>query len=129
MAGSYLLDTNIVIHYFGENARIAERLDAIEQVFLPLVVLGELYYGVYNSARASSNLARLEKFAARFTVIYPDDATGREYGRIKTELQQKGRPLPDNDIWLAALARQHDDVLVSRDNHLSFVDGIHWESW
>ena len=129
MAGSYLLDTNIVIHYFGEVAHIVAKLDALEPVFLPLVVLGELYYGVFNSDRRSANLARLEQFAAKFEVIYPDDETSREYGQIKTELQQKGRPLPDNDIWLAALARQHQHILVSRDKHFSYVDGIHWESW
>jgi tRNA(fMet)-specific endonuclease VapC len=89
MAGSYLLDTNIVIHYFGEDAHIVAKLDALEPVFLPLVVLGELYYGVFNSDRKPSNLARLEQFAAKFEVIYPDDETSREYGQIKNRITAK----------------------------------------
>ena len=129
MVGSYLLDTNIVIHYFGEDAHIVAQLDALEPVYLPLVVLGELYYGAFNSERKSANLDKLEQFAVKCEILYPDVETSREYGRVKTELQQKGRPLPDNDIWLAALARQHKFILVSRDKHFSFIDGIHWEAW
>jgi tRNA(fMet)-specific endonuclease VapC len=129
MAGSYLLDTNIVIYYFGEDADIVARLDALETVFLPLFVLGELYYGVFNSDRKTANLAKLSQFIGKFDILYPDEETSRQYGQIKAELQQKGRPLPDNDIWLAALTRQHKHTLASRDQHFSFVDGILWESW
>lgn len=69
MAGSYLLDTNIVIYYFGEDADIVARLDALEKVFFPLFVLGELYYGVFNSDRKTANLAKLAQFIGKFDIL------------------------------------------------------------
>lgn len=56
-------------------------------------------------------------------------ARQREYGVIKNQLRVKGRPIPENDIWIAAVARQRDLVLVSRDDHFAKVEGIKLEKW
>ena len=62
-------------------------------------------------------------------VLKVDQYTAEIYAQIRFELKQKGRPLPDNDIWIAALARQHDLSLVTRDSHFDVVDGIQRMSW
>jgi tRNA(fMet)-specific endonuclease VapC len=129
MSGNYLLDTNIVIHFFAQDEDIESRLGKAEKVFLPIIVLGELFFGAFNSKEITSNLDKLLSFASQFELILLDEETSREYGRIKAELRRKGRPIPDNDIWLAALARQYDAVIASRDNHFEFIDNVSWESW
>ena len=58
-----------------------------------------------------------------------DVSTARHYGKIRELLRAKGRPIPENDIWIAAHAQQYDLTLVSRDAHFSAVEGIRIEAW
>jgi tRNA(fMet)-specific endonuclease VapC len=58
-----------------------------------------------------------------------DAVTGLHYGNIKEQLRQMGRPIPENDIWIAAIALLFDSILVSRDEHFSTVQGLTVEFW
>jgi tRNA(fMet)-specific endonuclease VapC len=129
MNGDYLLDTNVVIAAFDRERPVLKRLKAAENVFLPSIVVGELLFGALKSSRARSNVERVEEFALANTVLACDLETARRYGQIKKELARKGRPLPENDIWIAALAQQHDLILVSRDAHFQEVDNLKLEAW
>jgi tRNA(fMet)-specific endonuclease VapC len=62
-------------------------------------------------------------------LIAPDRATAVIYGRIQSDLRRRGRPIPTNDVWIAALAIQHGYTLVTRDNHFQEVDGLNAISW
>jgi tRNA(fMet)-specific endonuclease VapC len=62
-------------------------------------------------------------------VLVCDVETARHYGRVRNELRRKGRPIPENDIWIAATARQHDLILVTRDPHFDEVEGLPIEAW
>ena len=96
---------------------------------VPAVVVGELYHGPEKSGRPADNRKRVDEFAAA-TVVRPCDVeTAREYGRIKDPLRRKGRPLPENDIWIAATALRHGLALATRDAHFQTVDGLVTESW
>ena len=129
MSGRFLLDTNIVIAIFAKEAKVqAYLLDATE-VFVPAIVLGELYYGAYKSSRVTENIAKIEEFGARNAVVISDTATARAYGQIKNGLRAKGRPIPENDIWIAAIAMQYNLALVTRDVHFGEVDGLVTETW
>ena len=127
--GRFLLDTNIVIALFAEEAAVQQRLAEANEVFVPSIVLGELYYGARKSARVAENLARLDEFVASSTVLVCDVATARQYGDIKNTLRAKGRPIPENDIWIAAIAMQYQLTLVARDGHFHEVDGLRVEEW
>ena len=83
-----------------------------------------MYYGARKSGRIQQNLERIEEFVTNVTVIACDTDTARQYGDIKNRLRVKGRPLPENDIWIAAIAQEHNLTLVTRDNHFNHVDGI-----
>ncbi|MBV8199065.1 MAG: type II toxin-antitoxin system VapC family toxin [Acidobacteria bacterium] len=128
-SGRYLLDTNVVTALFKQDAAIHAELATAGEVLLASTVLGELYYGAARSARRQDNLERLEEFAATCTVLATDAQTARIYGVIKDELRSRGRPIPDNDLWIAASARQHGLVLVTRDNHFKQVDGLQTALW
>ncbi len=129
MNGRYLLDTNIVISLFANDSSVINHLRAPSEVFIPVIVVGELYYGARKSDRVEKNLERIEEFVAFNNVISCDSDTAFYYGELKVKLRQKGRPIPENDIWIAALAFQHNFSLVSRDEHFEVVDGLKIEHW
>jgi tRNA(fMet)-specific endonuclease VapC len=129
MAGTYLLDTNAVIALNAGDPALLEQLQEADEVFVPAIVLGELYFGAEKSGRAEENRQRVDTLADRWTIHDCDRVTARHYGRIKNQLRTQGQPIPENDIWIAALAKQHDLVLVTRDQHFSHVEGLKTASW
>ena len=78
---------------------VLDRLAAADAVFVPI---GGLYYGARKSGRVDQNLERLDEFAAAATLLDCNQATAKRYGEIKNGLRTKGRPIPENDIWIAA---------------------------
>ena len=129
MSGRYLLDTNVVIAIFASDRQVHQRLREASEVFVSSVVLGELYYGARKSSHIESNLKKVEEFAAANAILDCDSTTAGHYGRVKNELRDKGRPIPENDIWIAAIARQHELTLVSHDSHFKAVDELSVEVW
>ncbi len=129
MTGKVLLDTNIVIALFADEASVKQQLAIVGEIFIPSIVLGELYYSARKSARAEQNIARIDEFAAGNTVLLCDTTTARQYGVIKAQLRVKGKPIPENDIWIAAIAEQHQLTLVTRDSHFQHVDVLGIEQW
>jgi tRNA(fMet)-specific endonuclease VapC len=98
-------------------------------VFIPNVVIGGLIYGAYKSSRSQEKLDRIDELTVSNVILGSDAETARQYGEIKFSLQQKGRPIPENDIWIAAIAIQHELKLVSRDAHCTEVSGLQLEGW
>jgi tRNA(fMet)-specific endonuclease VapC len=129
MSGRYLLDTNIVIALFGMDQVVVTRMKAAEGIFVPITVIGELCYGAEKSARRKENVDKIRSFAGASTILPCDTETSFIYGQVKNALRQSGRPIPENDIWIASVARQHRLTLVSRDEHFSHVAGLVLERW
>jgi tRNA(fMet)-specific endonuclease VapC len=129
MSGKYLLDTNIVIALFADEPAVKDNLAKAEEIFVPSVVVGELFYGAHKSGRAKENLARIDDFASSSLVLGCDRETARVYGKIKNTLRIKGRPLPENDIWIAAVAIQQGLTLVSRDAHFGEMEDLKVVAW
>lgn len=127
MPGSTLLDTTAVIALFAADKQVCDWI-ARTNVLVSSRVLGELYYGALKSARSAANVARVEEFAASVGVLACDAATARQYGQIKDALT-KGRPIPENDIWIAAVAMQHGLALATHDDHFKEVEGLRLEKW
>jgi tRNA(fMet)-specific endonuclease VapC len=123
-ANSLLLDTTAVIAYFRNEPSAVRILRQQEMLYLPLVALGELYLGIeraQNRAKAGKQLDELLSFV---NILYPDQETAALYGSVKAKLLLKGTPIPDNDIWIAAAARQANLSLATRDAHFARVTGI-----
>jgi len=102
---------------------------AAKEIFIPAVVIGGLFFGAFKSTHTEENISRIEKFAFFNTVLSCGAVTGKEYGRIKNLLKKKGSPIPENDIWIAAVAIEHDLALVTRDEHFTNIDGLRRKSW
>lgn len=129
MSGTYLLDTNAIIARIAGEGTVIAFLQRADEIFIPVVALGEMYFGAEKSSRVTENVAAIDRFMAGRAILVCNDATARWYGRIMHQLQQKGRPIPQNDIWIAALAMQHNLVLLTRDQHFQHVDDLRHEAW
>ena len=129
MNGRILLDTNIVIALMANDPRVVQEIRARIAVFLAAIVMGELFYGAFRSGRVAANLSTLETLMTSSSILNVDEETARVYGRVKHQLREKGRPIPDNDIWIAALALHHNLTLVKRDSHFDEVEGLRVENW
>ncbi len=95
---------------------------------MPSIVLGELYFGARKSGRVEENLALIDEFATNSSILACDTDTAKEYGVIKNTLQEKGRPIPENDIWIAAIARQYKLIVVTRDTHFDEIESLEAET-
>ena len=122
-------DTNIVIALFDADEAVLANLDLALEVFVPAIVLGELFFGAAKSARRVENVAKVERFAAASSVLACDVQVAREYGRLKQDLRAKGRPLPENDLWIAATANRHELTVVTRDQHFGEIEGLATARW
>ncbi len=98
-------------------------------IWISSVVLAELYFGARRSGRIAQNLANVEALIAGFILVSCDKGTAEQFAQIKQSLAVKGRPIPENDIWIAATAIQHNLTLVTRDTHFNQVDGLTIEVW
>jgi tRNA(fMet)-specific endonuclease VapC len=99
-------------------------VEAFAQRCLPVPVLGELRYGAINSARSQKNLHAVESLAKRCRVLSVDERTAEVYAEVRFALKQRGRPIPENDVWIASLCLQHDLSLATADGHFEFVQGL-----
>jgi tRNA(fMet)-specific endonuclease VapC len=129
MNGRFLLDTNIIIALFADEETIKSNLAQTHEVFIPSIVIGELYYGARKSGRIEANLIRINEFVGSSTILVCDTETAQQYGEVKNNLRLKGRPLPENDVWIAALSLQHDLILVTRDAHFKEVESLQTLAW
>ena len=123
-----LLDTNAYTALFRGHEDVAARVRRAEQVLVSVIVAGELLFGFRNGSRYEANRTELEDFiASPYVALLPVTlVTSDRFGRIAASLRRKGRPLPTNDIWIAAHAMESGAELVSFDRHFEQVDGIAW---
>jgi tRNA(fMet)-specific endonuclease VapC len=125
----HLLDTNIIVALFKNDENVRNQLAASPEVFVPAIAIGELYYGALHSAHVEKNMNQVREFTENSAVLACDIATAEHYGQIKNELKTKGNPLPENDVWIAAIAKQHSLTVVIRDQHFKEIDTLLLEEW
>ena len=123
-----LLDSNAYSHLKRGHRRIVDIVRDSEAILLPPVVVGELLYGFRCGSRFERNARELRDFleAPRVSVAAMSLVTADRYARVAAALRGKGRPIPTNDIWVAAHAMETGADLVSYDRHFDHVDGLAW---
>lgn len=123
-----LLDTNALIAWMREDDALRIRAgDSAPAV--SLFTLGEMYFGIQKSLRPDENEKALVRALQDFEMLLPDAETARRYGAVFAELRRKGRPIPVNDIWIAAIALQHGLKLLARDAHFKEISGLTAITW
>lgn len=119
-----ILDTNALSAWVEGSAAVEAAFRSADRLVLPSVVLGEYYFGI----RQSRHRRRYEEWLVRYLplaeIAAVTSATADSYADILLELKQLGHPIPSNDAWVAALARQHGLPVLSNDRHFDVVAGI-----
>jgi tRNA(fMet)-specific endonuclease VapC len=110
------------------DADVERHIRQAEEIMFSVIVLGELLFGFRNGSRFRANLSRLESFLHKPSVVVLP-VTSRiadRFGMISTELRTKGKPIPSNDIWIAAHALELRATLLSFDRHFGAIEGLEW---
>ena len=124
MNGKYLLDTNAVIAFLRNDEKIVEKIKERVEVYMPVTVVGELYFGAFKSKKREENLKKISNLLEDMIVLENNVQTARIYGEIKKILKEKGKPIPENDIWIAAIAKQYDLLLITTDIHFNEIEDL-----
>jgi tRNA(fMet)-specific endonuclease VapC len=124
-----ILDTNALSAAADLEAAAMAVVAHAPRLAVPVVVLGEYRLGIAQSRYRAEYEKWLREWIVAVTILDVDQETARHYADIGLELKRTGRPIPTNDLWIAALCRQHALPLVSRDRHFDWVTGIQRIDW
>ena len=119
-----ILDTNALSAWAEGHAGIEAPLRSADRLVVPSVVLGEYYFGIRQSRHRRRYEDWLTRYLPETEIATITSATADAYADIRLELKWLGSPIPPNDVWIAALARQHALAILSNDSHFDVVDGI-----
>ena len=128
MNGKVLLDTNAVIAIFASDPEV-HSVVAGSECFVPSIVAGELLYGAERSSNTLDNIRRVNEFCSQVAVIPCDIETAAHYGKLKNRLRTAGTPIPENDLWIAAIAVQAGLPLLSQDRHFDTIREVTRTEW
>jgi tRNA(fMet)-specific endonuclease VapC len=119
-----ILDTNALSAFADGDTSVRRELIRSSEIVLPSIVLGEFRFGIYQSKHRNDYEQWLNEviFFARLLIV--DAETSAHYAEIRLQLKKAGSPIPSNDVWIAALCRQHNFPILSRDKHFDRVEGI-----
>ncbi len=126
-----LLDTNAYSALARGESALADRVRRAEKILLSAIVAGELLHGFRSGTRHDANRRQFDEFLAQpFVEFVPVSlVTADRFARIMSGLRKKGRPIPTNDVWIAAHAMESGAELLSRDKHFDEVDGLAWSDF
>ena len=130
MIGKTCLDSGVVIALLRGDSDIGEKIDGLLSPVLTSFALAEAIFGAKLSRQKEANRRVIDLFAAGCIVMYLDANTLESYADLKVQLRVRGTPIPENDIWIAALCLQHDLELAFRDKYFDFIPGLkklHWK--
>lgn len=121
-----LLDTSAYVMFKRNQADVVETVIKAELILISPIVLGELMFGFRNGSRFKQNMKELNNFLEHEIVDLAriGKITSDRYSRIAAKLKSKGRPIPTNDIWIAAQSMEHGAELITADRHFENIDGL-----
>ena len=124
-----ILDTNAISAWCDDDAALLAVLPADRPLFLPAIVLGEYRFGIKVARDRKTRETWLEDVESAVTVLDVNSETARHYADVREELRKARTPIPENDLWIAALARQHELAVITRDAHFDNVPDLRRVGW
>lgn len=124
-----ILDTNAVSGILSGDRKLETILASRPVHELPVIVIGEYAFGLARSEYKKSLSPLFDALIAESTVLEVQRETATFYAKIRDGLRKKGRPIPENDIWIAALAMQHELAIVTKDQDFHEIPGIRTIHW
>jgi tRNA(fMet)-specific endonuclease VapC len=124
-----ILDTNALSAFADGVSAVVKQIAAGDELHVPVIVLGEYRFGIATSRRRREYERWLARGRSFWNVLPIVEETATHYASIREQLKRAGAPLPANDVWIAALAQQHDLPVLSHDAHFDVVPGLTRLSW
>jgi tRNA(fMet)-specific endonuclease VapC len=124
-----ILDTNALSAFADGVAAVVQQIATADDLHVPVIVLAEYRFGISTSRRQREYEGWLARGRTFWNVLPIVEETAAHYAWIRQQLKKTGGPLPANDVWIAALARQHDLPVLSRDTHFDAVPDLIRLSW
>lgn len=124
-----VFDSNIVVDYLRDKDDTVAKVEVYSKIYLPAIVCGELLFGAAVSGNPTKHQEKVTEFIQRNHVLVVDEQVAQHYSDVRKHLQVKGRPIPENDIWIAATAHAYGLKLVTRDLHFTYIDFLNVEFW
>lgn len=124
-----ILDTNALSAVADNEPAAVEVFISADSIALPVIVLGEFRFGINQSSRRSHYETWLGRLIAVSHVLDIDEQTSQHYAELRIRLRRLGKPIPSNDLWIAALSQQHSLAILSRDRHFDALAGITRLAW
>lgn len=119
-----LVDTNVIIRVLKGQTELFPLFDDMENLFVSSITAGELMYGAALSKMKDDNTENYLSFCRQMNVIVPDIEVSKMYGKIKAQLKADGKPIPENDIWIAATAMAGNLTLLTEDKDFLNVEEL-----
>ena len=124
-----IVDTAALSAWLDGDPLLKQTLENAEHLFLASIALGEYRFGILSSRHRNDYEERLRSLEGEFHTFSTDAGTARHFADIRHALKKKGRPIPWHDVWIAAIARQHNLPVLSRDSHFDQVPGVRRVGW
>jgi predicted nucleic acid-binding protein len=124
-----ILDTNALSAFVDGDPDLRRTIEHETDLAIPSIVLGEYLFGVRESRHRGRYETWLRANASGFLMLAVKSSTAAHYAEVRSELKAAGRPIPTNDLWIAALAREYRSPLVTRDKHFGAVRGLKVLGW
>lgn len=118
------LDTNIVIDIFNNKQNVIALLNSFQRIYLPVTVCGELLFGAKNSAKSQENQQKCQQFISHCDLLNIHELIAEEYAKTRKRLKDKGKPIPENDIWIAATCIVNNIPLATLDSDFNHIDDL-----
>ena len=123
------LDTNALSDFAAGSEALGHALLPFRSLALPVTVLGEYRYGLHGSKRQARLIEWLLELLPEVRILEITERTTAVYARVRHQLRAAGTPMPENDVWIAAVAIEHSLPLASRDKHFKLVRGLEVLGW
>ncbi len=133
MAAQFLLDTNICIYIHRKRpVKVLERFRDLEpgDAAISVITWGELLYGAEKSMHREKVLRLLEEFKSLIPVLPMSESAGKTYGEMRAYLESNGKPIGNNDLWIAAHARTEAlTIVTNNEREFKRIPGLHVQNW
>lgn len=121
---NYIFDTNVIIGFMKNETKVIDFISNLSIINISTVTIGEMYYGARKSDNPQKYLKLYKEFFSLCQIFNISEVTSNYYSEIKFKLSKIGKPIPENDIWIAGSALEHELTIVTRDSHLLDLDFI-----
>ena len=124
-----IVDTNALSAILDGDSAIAPVFERADVLAIPVITLGEYRFGISQSKRRAEHENSLQRNLPLYQILSITEETSEHYAQLRLALKRAGTPIPSNDLWIAALCRQHGFPVLSKDRHFDRVKGLRRVEW